>query len=78
MIGPLGFLDSSGLSPFLENSLLEERNLKVLCQATVNVINRKLIKTFYESQNSLITILTKTVGLVYDDMGIKVVSPEKI
>jgi len=44
LIGPLGFIQSPGLSPFLGNKTLEAEDLKKIVNAVTEIINRDIVK----------------------------------
>lgn len=64
----MGFVESSGLSPFLGDRALLEDELRRLCLSCVTLVNRKLIRSFYENQNSSMLIISKLSNLIYDGM----------
>jgi len=70
----LGFVDSGGLSPFLGDRALLEDELRRLCFSCVTLVNRKLIRAFYDNQNRSMLLISKLTNLIYD--GVYEVIPQ--
>jgi hypothetical protein len=66
IIGPLGLLPSAGLSPFLGDKTLTEDELRIVADCVSKVINRWIIRYFYQNQQSSQELIEKIGQLVWD------------
>lgn len=68
LVGPLGIIDGSGLSPFLGDRSLTTGQYRAICQAVVRVINRQCVKDFYKNQNQSQDTIDKLGTLIWDGL----------
>jgi hypothetical protein len=69
LVGPLGFIEGGGLSPFLENKSLSADEYKRICSSVVEVINKQCIASFYHNQNQSQDTIDKIGTLIWDGLN---------
>jgi len=63
-IGPLGFIPSAGLSPFLGDRSLTPGELRDVVQAVLRIVNRTIVEWFYQQQQESQVLIDKIGTLV--------------
>jgi hypothetical protein len=66
IIGPLGFIPSVGLTPFLVVNSLTPYELRLIADAVSQVVNRRVMQFFYKNQHDSQDVVDRVGTLVWD------------